>query len=549
VSRTTRTLQVAGALGVAVAVAVLPTPPGLTSAGQYALATTAFAAVLWVGGGLPLSVTALLVPVLLTIFGVYPRFEGALSGFADPVLFLFLGTFVLAGALQSHGLDRRMALALVAAVGTGPRRTLLGVMVTSAALSMVISNTATAAMMIPVALGLAGAPAGDLPAAGDAADTPAGTDDRRDASPTDPADEPTPERAYQTALVLGVAYAASVGGVGTLVGSPTNAIAVAQIDAALGVRITFVDWLTVGLPTVVLTLPIVWLLLCRLFPAEAVDEVGPGAGIAPGTETETDAAALARGVSDGGPRGLADLDPGARRVALVFAAVAALWILGGIGALFRDRLPAAVAATLFGGPGPSVFGAGDHQGVLYFALVGVLAVPALVLWCDVDADDLAGIDWNTLVLFGGGISLADALLDTGATRWLADAIFGAVLGVPLVALLGVIVLLSVALSELASNTATVAILAPVLIEVGVANGALYGLAPVDAGVTLAMATAIAASYGFALPVATPPNAIAFGTGAVSRREMLRAGLATDLLLAAATTAVLFALATLGVLGG
>lgn len=480
------------AVGLTALVALAPTPPGLTPAGQYALATTAFAATLWVTGALPLAATSLLVPVLLGLFGVYASFENALSGFADPVVFLFLATFVLAAALQRHGLDRRVALRLVARFGTSPRALVLGVMVTTAVLSMVVSNTATAAMMLPIAVGLVRQVAASS---------------RED-----------PENLH-VSLVLGTAYAASVGGVGTLVGTPPNAIAVAALRDSLGIQVSFVDWLAVGLPVVAITLPVVWLVLTYwLYPPEVTD-----------VSAARDAAAAELAA-------LGPLDESARRTALVFAAVAGLWTLGGLGFLFDAFLPQPWYVTVFGGTGTSIFGTTGHTGVLYYALVGLLTVPALFL-LGVTSEDalLDGVDWSTILLFGGGISLADALADTHATAWLADALF-AHLSIPsFLLLVAVVVLVAVTFSELASNTATVAILAPVLVALGQALGPTYGYTPTAGALLLVLAAAVGASYGFALPVATPPNAIAYGTGEVTRGQMLRAGLALDLLFVPITT--------------
>jgi sodium-dependent dicarboxylate transporter 2/3/5 len=218
-------------------------------------------------------------------------------------------------------------------------------------------------------------------------------------------------------------------------------------------------------------------------------------------------------------------------------------VVGGLGFALAPRLPAAVATTLFGGTGESVLGVAGHRGVLYFALVGLAAVPALVVVCGPGTVAVDRIDWETLLLFGGGISLADALADTGATAWLADAVFGAVGGVPLAALVAVVVLLTVVLSELASNTATVAVLAPLLVELGPRYAA--GADGVAVAVALTLAGGLAASYGFALPVATPPNAIAFGSGELRREEMLRAGVTLDVLLGAVTTGLVLAYLELG----
>lgn len=478
-------LTLLGALVLTGLVAFWPRPTGLSVAGQYALATGAFAAVLWVTGALPLSVTALCVPVLLTAFGV-SSMEDALSGFADPVVFLFLGTFVLAAALQEHGIDRLVAFALVRRIGSTPRRAVFGVMAATAVLSMVISNTATAALMAPVAIGIVQSADGG--------------------------------RNFRVAMLLGVAYAASVGGVATLIGTPPNAIVVAHLDDALGVTISFAEWLVVGVPLAAVSLPIVWSVLVALFPPRI------------------DASALDAATNPDVPA----LDGDGRRAAAVFVAVAALWVLGGLGFLFARVLPSAWHVTLFGGDVESVLGTVGHEGVLYFALVALAAVPVLVAVGAADEDTISGIDWPTILLFGGGISLADALSGTGATGWLAGVLFGDLALPSIVLLLAVVALVTVALSELASNTATAAVMAPILVGVGLTVGPTFGMTTEAAAVYLAVGSAAAASYGFALPVATPPNAIVFGTGEIKREEMLRAGVLLDLAMVPVVTVVLTA---------
>jgi sodium-dependent dicarboxylate transporter 2/3/5 len=479
-------------------VAVVPTPPSLTTGGQFALATTAFAAILWITGALPLPLTALFVPILLTGFGVYPSFADAVAGFADPVIFLLLAGFVLAEALQHHDVDRRVALAIIVRFGTSARGLVLGAMVATAVLSMVVSNTATVAMMVPVVLGIV-----------------ASVTDLTSAS----SEEPGPGASnFQVAMLLGVAYAASLGGVGTLVGTPPNAIVVGQLRELLGVEISFVQWLAIGLPFVALTLPVAWLLLTYVvYPPESYDV----------------RAARERARRELGSMG--PLSPPARRTVAVFVATAGLWLVGGFEFLLGDLLSPRWRVTLFGGPGESVFGTTGHQGALYFVLVGLLAVPALVASGAVAWDDVVDVDWGTLVLLGGGISLANALADTRATTWLAEVTLGSLAGAPLVAVLLVVVAGTVLVGELASNTAMAAILAPLLVNVGPAYADVLGASAESASVMLAITGAIAASYGFALPVATPPNAIVFGAGYVRRDHMLRAGGLLDVVVVLLTT--------------
>jgi sodium-dependent dicarboxylate transporter 2/3/5 len=499
----------AGALAAAVGVGVAARPvAALSPAAGYALGVTVFAALLWLTGAIPLSLTALAVPVLLAGFGVVPDFGAAVTGFADPVVFLLFAGFALAQALQAHGIDRRVAYHVLLTVGTSPRRLVLALMVATAVLSMIISNTATTAMMVPIAVGLAGEV----------------TEVRTVETGTTPVDEggdsPAPSN-FQLATLLGVAYAASLGGVGTLVGTPPNAIVVGQLRELAGYDVTFLDWLVVGLPMVVVTLPVAWWLLTFVvYPPRVGDVSG------------------AREDARRGLREAGSLGPRARRTLAIFCLTAVGWLAGGLGFLVRPHLPPAVYVTLFGGAGTSVFGTTGHQGALYYVAVGLVAVVALVVTDAAEWDTLLDIDWGTLLLLGGGISLANALVRTGATEWLATAVLGGLGTVPLVALILVVVTLVVAVGELASNTAMAAILAPLLVAIGPAYATTLGTAPSTAAAFLAIVGAVAASYGFALPVATPPNAIAFGAGYMRRDDMLRAGLPLDAIVILLATGVL-----------
>ena len=519
----------AGVVGVVATAAVAATPvAGLSPAGRYALATMVFAGVFWLTEALPLPVTALCVPLLLTALGVFPTVGGAVAGFADPVIFLLFAGFTLAAALQKYGIDRRVALGIVAAVGTSPKRLVLAVMVATALLSMLVSNTATAAMMAPVALGVAGQAVGrdvghlarrdSTPGAveGPRADAEVG-DGATAAPPRDPADYSN----LEIATLLGVAYAASIGGVGTVIGSPPNAIVVSAVERTLGVSIGFVGWMIVGVPLVVVCLPLAWYLLAvRIYPP-AVEDVSAA----------RDQAREAR-------RAAGDLPDRGRRVVVVTAATALLWLLGGLEGLLAPRLPPRVATTLFGGPGPSLVGAGAHQGLLYFVVVGLLAVVALFATRTLEWEDVEGIDWGTLLLLGGGLSLANALAETDATAWLADVVLGALAGVPALVLVLGLVVVTVGLGELASNTAMAAILAPLLLEAGPRYAGTLGVGDEAAAVFLTVVVGAAASFGFALPVATPPNAIVFGTGRMDKDHMLRAGAVLDAVMAVVVTLVL-----------
>jgi len=238
---------------------------------------------------------------------------------------------------------------------------------------------------------------------------------------------------------------------------------------------------------------------------------------------------------------MGSLSTRARRTVAIFGATAFLWLLGGLGFVFEDVLPGGWYVTLFGGAGESVFGTVGHEGVLFYVLVGLLAVPALVVSGATAWDDLVDIDWGTLLLLGGGISLANALADTNATVWLAEVTLGSLGATSLVAIVLVVITMTVVVGELASNTAMAAILAPLLINIGPAYADALGTSAEIASVLLAVIGAIAASYGFALPVATPPNAIVFGAGYIERGHMLRAGALLDGVVILLTTGVTYLL--------
>ncbi|UPV76933.1 SLC13 family permease (plasmid) [Halorussus limi] len=522
-----RTVTVAVLVFVAVATAPIP---GLASPGQYALATAAFAGVLWVTGGLPLPITALTIPVLLAGFGVVPNVGEAVAGFADPIIFLLLAGFVLAEALQKHGTDRRVAYHVLAAVGTSPRRIVFAVMVATAALSMVISNSATTAMMVPIALGIADRVIADDAGTNGGTERDAVSENPPAVEQTIPRDESarlTEQPNFRLAMLLGVAYAASIGGVGTLIGTPPNAIVVSQLSEQLGYTITFVDWLAIGLPFVVVGLPVTWYVLAVLVYPPQVDDASVAREEA------------RRYLRRTGPPSAAE-----QRVLLITGATASLWLLGGLGFLFEGVLPPRLYVTLFGGSGDHLFGVGDHQGILYFVTVGLAAIPALAIAGTIDWDDIQRIDWGTIILLAGGISLANALATTDATRWLAESVVGSMAGAPILVVALIVAAAMVAASEIASNTAMAAISVPILISMGPRYAGAFGTSPTAASVFLAITGAIAASFGFALPVATPPNAIAFGTGQMTKDHMLRPGVILDVAMVLVTAVLAFGLFTL-----
>lgn len=389
---------------------------------------------LWMTQAIHLSATALLVPLLAVLLGLMGMRE-ALSSFAHPIIFLFLGGFALAAALQRHGLDRALAMGVLRLAGGHRMRSVLFLFGLSAFLSMWISNTACAAMMLPLALGL-----------------------MSEESDTEP---PIGVR-EKTFVLLGLAYSASIGGMGTLVGSPPNAIAAAQ--AGIG----FAQWLMIGLPLVLLLLPLMIGVLYVVLRPKLQGRIAVKQASLAWTREQ-------------------------RITTLVFGITAACWIGGApLGRLL-----------------------GVSSGI--DSLVALAAVIALVASGTLEWPELEKrTPFGVLLLFGGGLALSQVMAVSGASRFLADQLLAVLQGAPLpLVLLGVVAFV-VFITELVSNTASAALLVPIFI--GVASA--LGLPPQ----LLAAAIAVAASCAFMLPVATPPNAIVFATGQITQGAMMRCGL-------------------------
>lgn len=401
---------------------------------------------LWMTQALPLSVTALLVPLLAALTGLM-TLPAALSSFAHPVIFLFLGGFALAAALQHQGLDRALALAVLRlAAGRRPVAVWLLFGLT-AALSMWISNTATTAIMLPLALGLV----------------------------RDDAGSGAPDPRGRTFVLLGLAYSASIGGIGTLVGSPPNAIAAAQ--AGIG----FAEWLRIGLPLVALLLPsMVGVLFLLLRP-----RLGGRLDIL------SEPFAWTR----------------ERRITMaVFALSATGWIASA---------PLARALNI----------TSDIDSFVAIAAIVALVAGGAIDWPQIERRT----HWGVLLLFGGGLALSQVMETTGASRFLANALVEMMNGAPPLFLLLGVVAFVVFLTELVSNTASAALLVPIFLSVG----APLGLPPP----LMAAPSAVAASCAFMLPVATPPNAMVFATEKVPQGTMMRCGLVLNLVCIAIITAV------------
>ncbi len=439
---------------------VLPPPEGLALEPWRVAAVATLLAVFWLTEAVPLAVTALLPIVLFPTLGV-TSVGAATAPYADPIVFLFMGGFIIALAIERWSLHRRIALTVLSKVGAREDLQIGGFMIATAALSMWVSNTATVALMLPVALSIV---------------------------PRGPTGSVDPSKAhFATALMLGVAYGASSGGIATLIGTPPNALLAGFMRETYGVEIGFAQWLLLGVPLSLLMLLTSWLLLTRwLYPIGTAELQG------------------ARTTIREQLRGMGPASPAEKRVAIVFAATALLWITR---PLLSSQWPdlnlsdttIAIAASI----------------AFFFIPNGMEKGRFLLSW-----DYAERLPWGVLLLFGGGLSLAAAVADSGLAEWMGNELSG-LRDWPVIVLVVAVTALIIFLTELTSNIATSATFLPIVAALAVSLG--------QPPLLLAIPAVLAASFAFMLPVATPPNAIVFGSGFVTIPQMVRAGLWLNLI--------------------
>lgn len=454
----------------------------LEPSGRTVAAIGVLMAVWWMTEALPLSATALVPIVAFPAFGVL-SIGDATAPYGDPIVFLFLGGFLIAIAMQKWNLHRRIALLTLRAVGTHPRRIVLGMMIATAFLSMWVSNTATTLMMLPIALSVLTLVIERSRGGGEV---------RHGTALSETVDDPA-VRIFGVGLVLSVAWSASIGGLGTLLGSPPNAIVAGYVSEQLDREITFLGWMQLGVPIVVVFVAVAWLLITRVLFRSGLSEVPGG-----------------KEMIAGQLRGMGPVSTGEKRVLAVFAGAAFLWIVPGLLA----RIEAVGAALPWLGDLEDTAIA-IAAGVVLFLLPGRRRTDddrgeMLLNWDDAQK----GLPWGVLLLFGGGLSLAAAVAASGLDAWIGTQVEG--LGVlPIVLLVGAVVAIVLLLTEVTSNTATAATFIPVLGGVALGIGA--------DSMTLLVPAALAATCAFMLPVGTPPNAIVFGSGTVTIGQMARGG--------------------------
>jgi len=477
-------------LGAALLVYVLLGNSALSGDARVVAAVATLMAVWWMTEAIPLSVTSLL-PIILFPLLTNRSVAESTAPYANPIVFLFLGGFLLAIAMQKVNLHRRIALLTLHAVGTHPRQIILGMMISTAFLSMWVSNTATTLMMLPIALSVLTLVAENSDRAkGAAVDVRAGLAAGHKVSDLI---HDKDIRIFGVGLVLAIAWSASIGGLGTLLGSPPNAIVAGYISKELGKQVGFAQWMMLGVPIVVTFIALAWLLITRVLFRFKLDEV-PG-----GKQMIEDEIAE-----------LGSMSRGEKSVRLVFLLAAFCWIVPSLLSTVGDLGKSLPWLRLFNDTVVAL-----TAGLLLFLLPGTQPGRAVLDWKDAEE----GLPWGVLLLFGGGLSLAASVAASGLDKWFGQQVVG--LGVlPIVALIASVTLIVLFLTEITSNTATAATFIPIL--GGVAVG--IGIDPM----TLLIPAALAATCAFMLPVGTPPNAIVFGTGAVSIVEMARGGLLLNL---------------------
>ena len=438
----------------------LPAPVGLEWPARATAGITLWIAAWWITEPVKTSVTSLLPLVLFPLLGVMPL-KSVSSEYGNEIIYLFMAGFFIGKTIEKWNLHRRIALLLVSKMGTNPARMVLGFMVATAVISMWISNTATAVMMTPVAIAVGQQVGGD----------------NRNSN-------------FRIALLLGVGYACSIGGLATIIGTPTNAIFISFVEAKLGQTVSFWNWFLIGFPVAAILLLVCWQLLIRLFPVPSFS----------GNEDhsqETIRQELAA---------LGAVTLPEKRLLFTFGGVVLAWVTG---SLFwykyvnncNDTVVAVTGAILLFLV-PSGEKRSNGEGGL------------------LDWHTAATIPWDIILLFGGGLALARGFDSSGLALWAGEQLKGLSTLPHAMILLSVLVFV-VFLSEIASNIATASMMMPVL----AALAGSIGASPLG----LCLSATMAASFGFGLPIATAPNSIVFASGYMTTRDMAKAGFILDLL--------------------
>ena len=469
------------------AILAIPIDPGLIAPEAKAVAAVTILMILfWVTGVIPLEATALLPLVLFPALGILSPVKVAES-YGNEVIFLFLGGFIIAMSMQRWGLHRRIALHIIRLVGTSPKRLVLGFMVATGFLSMWISNTATAMMMIPIAVAII---LTLIPETNRALDNL--NEEQQDLA---------------KCLVISIPYAASIGGIATIIGTPPNGIFIAQLATIFpdAPTIDFFTWMKFGVPFAAIFLFLAWLWL-TLVPYRRMSTALPCAGGIIHQELKT----------------MGPISRGEQWTLFVFALTASFWIfaqtkvIGGVTIPGLDMLfPGIKDSTI------AIFGA---------LLLFILPVDHKEGIFTMDWEWAVKIPWGILLLFGGGIALSNGFIQSGLAASIAESLT-LIHGLPFFVLILVVALGVSFATEITSNTAIAAVLMPIMAATAIS----LGVNPI----VLMMTAAVCASMAFMLPVATPPNAVAYGSGYIDARDLLRSGWALNLIGIAVWVACLY----------
>ncbi len=448
-------------------------PLGLATSAHRMAAILGLIVVLWLTEALPLAATALLGPALAVVLGIAPA-RDALAPFADPIIFLFIGGFILAQAMFVHGVDRRIAYTALSLPGvrTSALRVLLVYGAVCTGLSMWISNTATTAMMFPIGLSIVAHLS------------------RTSAAP------PAQIRAFALAMMLTTAFAASIGGMGTPVGTPPNLIGIGMLRTVAGVQVSFFQWMAIGIPVVI----VMFAALIGQFSRAGVRTLAIAEG-----STELVRQELAR---------LGALQPGERNVLAAFGLTVLLWTAPGVfaivgldGTAFAQAYVAAMPESV-----AAILGA-----LLLFVLpIDWRARRFTLTW-----DEAVRIDWGIVLLYGGGLALGELAFATGLATAMGEAVTSWLPVQTTVALTVIFTAVAILLSETASNTASANMVVPIAIAVSIAAG-VRPLEPV-------LGATLGASMGFMMPISTAPNAIVYSSGHIPIGQMIRYGFLLDVI--------------------
>jgi sodium-dependent dicarboxylate transporter 2/3/5 len=461
---------------VAAAMLVAGAPDELSPAAWRTAAVGLLMAIWWATEAVPIAITSFLPIVLFPLLGI-AGIRQTVVPYSDPVVFLFLGGFVVAFAMQRWNLHRRIALTVLQYTGGNGRSLIGGFMLAAALISMWVMNTSTTMMLLPIGVSVITVIHNSV----------AGLDDEA-------------KKHFQYALLLGIAYAATIGGISTLVGTAPNAIFAGFMADTYGTEIAFANWMLVGVPVSAVMLPLAWIALTRV--VFKVDFRTSGEG----------RQELRRLKADMGRISVPE-----KRVAVVFVMLALAWITRPL----LNRLPG-----LDGLEDSMIAMAGAI--VLFLIPSGSKDDPLLLRWAYAER-----LPWGVLILFGGGLTLAGAVARTGLAEWIGTSL-QALGALPLLAVVAVTTTLIILLTELTSNVATTTTFLPIVGAIAVESG----FDPL----LVAVPVTLAASCAFMLPVATPPNAIVFGSGLLTIPKMVRAGIALNMISIIVVTAAAFLLA-------